>query len=1101
MSMQSFSAVFAATAMLGATLPGYVDSRGSNDPTATPVTPTSAETFAGLKFRGIGPALMSGRIGDLAVDPADRSHYYAAVSSGGVWKTTNAGTTWTPVFDKEGSYSIGCLAMDPGNPHVVWVGTGENNSQRSVSFGDGVYRTRDGGAHWENLGLRDSEHIGKILIDPRDSDTVYVAAQGPLWRAGGDRGLYKTIDGGRSWERILHVSDDTGINEVHLDPRDSDVLYATSYQRRRHVWTLIDGGPESAVYKSIDAGASWRKVTHGLPEVDLGRIGLAVSPVDPDIVYAIVEAAEGQDGFFRSDNRGETWTRQSDYKTTSAQYYNEIVCDPQRPERVYVLDTILHVTEDGGRTFQRVPRDHRHVDDHALWIDPTDTDYLLIGCDGGVYESFDRGVNWRYMPNLPVTQFYRVSVDNSEPFYFVYGGTQDNNTLGGPSRTTSPAGICNEDWFVTVGGDGFKTRIDPQNPNIVYSQWQHGGLIRFDRRSGQRLDIKPRENPGEDPLRWNWDSPLIISPHNPHRLYFGAQRLFRSDDRGDSWTAISEDLTRRIDRDQLEVMGRIQRADAVAKNSHTSFYGNLVALDESPLVEGLIYAGTDDGLVQVTDDGGETWRRIALFPEVPDMAYVSYLSASGHDADTVFAAFDNHKNADFKPYILVSTDRGRNWESISGDLPERNIVYALAEDHVNPHLLFAGTEFGAFFSSDRGKHWIHLTGEIPTIAVRDLELQRRENDLVLGTFGRGIYILDDYTPLRTVDAELLEQESVLFPVRDALRYIPTSRLGGTTGIGSQGASFFAAPNPPFGAVFTYYLKNKIMSRAERRRANEKDHEKAGTTAPYPTMDELHAEDLEEEPKVLLTVRDSVGKVVRRVTGPRDKGLHRVAWDLRRPSTNPTVVKPPAEQSPWWRPPTGPLAPVGSYTVTLARETDGVVIPLAGPVPFNVVPLPSPVPGEADPSGFHAKVARLHRAVQGAIRAGGEAETRLNHLRQALMDTPAADEAMLADIWETQQRLDRLLVRLRGDPSRRKRESPDSLSISERIANVVSNQWQITTGPTQTQRDAYGIAGAEFTEVLAQLRTLIERDIVGLERKLEDAEAPWTPGRVPTWVME
>ncbi|MEE8171126.1 MAG: glycosyl hydrolase, partial [Phycisphaerae bacterium] len=796
----------------------------------------TSETFAGLALRGIGPAIASGRVTDFAVNPKRRAHYFAAIASGGVWKTTNAGATWTPVFDKQGSYSVGCVTMDPRNPNVVWVGTGENNSQRSVSFGDGVYRTRDGGAHWENMGLKASEHIGMIRIDPRDSDVVYVAAQGPLWRSGGDRGLYKSRDGGETWNRILHVSDDTGVNEVHMDPRDPDVLYASAYQRRRRVWTLINGGPESAIYKSVDAGKTWRTLTHGVPGVDKGRIGLAVSPADPDVIYAIIEAEGDKGGFFRSTDRGETWSKRSDYMASSPQYYNEIVCDPADVDRVYSLDTFMHVTVDGGKTFERMANRNRHVDDHALWIDPADTNYLLVGCDGGVYESFDRGGNWAFKPNLPVTQFYRVAVDNSAPFYFVYGGTQDNNTLGGPSRTRSRAGIANEDWFFTVGGDGFETVVDPEDPNIVYSQWQYGGLVRHDRRSGEVADIKPREAPGEDPYRWNWDSPLIISPHNHKRLYFAAQRLFRTDDQGDSWTAVSGDLSRGINRNQLKVMGRIQKADAVSKHRSTSIYGNCVALIESPLVEGLIYVGTDDGLVHVTEDGGASWRTISVFPHVPDMTYVSGLTASMHDADTILAAFDNHKNGDFAPYLLKSNDRGQTWETVAGDLPERDIVYAVAEDHEKAELLFVGTEFGVFFTTDGGEAWIKLTGGIPTIAVRDIAMQRRENDLVLATFGRGFYILDDYTPLRQADAALFEQEAVLFPVKDAPHYVETSRLGGRSGRGWQGSAYYVAPNPPFGAVFTYYLKEKITTRKERRAEAEKKAEKAGKPYAYPDIE-------------------------------------------------------------------------------------------------------------------------------------------------------------------------------------------------------------------------------------------------------------------------
>ncbi len=1060
------------------------------DATGEPVKVMSAKTFAGLELRSLGPALMSGRVADFAVNPHDRAHYFVAVASGGVWKTVNAGTTWTPVFDKQGSFSIGCVALDPRNPNVVWVGTGENNSQRSVSFGDGVYRTRDGGEHWENLGLKESEHIGMIAIDPRDSDTVYVAAQGPLWRSGGDRGLYKTTDAGLTWQRVLHVSDDTGINEVHLDPRDPDTIYASAYQRRRHVWTLVDGGPESGIHKSTDAGTTWRKLTQGLPEMDLGRIGLDISPADPEVVYAIVEAAGDNSGFFRSTNRGETWEKRSKETTASPQYYNEIVCDPKDSDRVYLLDTFLRVTDDGGKTFQRMPRQHRHVDDHALWIDPTDTDYLLVGCDGGVYESFDRGENWDYKPNLPVTQFYRVCADNSLPFYSVYGGTQDNNTVGAPSRTRDRVGIANEHWFVTVGGDGYETQVDAQDANIVYSLWQYGGLVRHDRRSGETVDIKPREAPGEEPLRWNWDSPLILSPHDHQRLYFAANKLFRSDDRGNSWTLISGDLTRRLDRNQLKVMAKIQSADAVCKHGHTSWFGNAVALAESPLVEGLIYVGTDDGLIQVTEDGGQSWRRIDLFPGIPDLTYVSCLSASPLDADAVVAAFDNHKNGDFHPYLLMSPDRGRTWTPIVGDLPERE-------------LLFAGTEFGAYFTVDGGKQWIKLTGGVPTIAVRDMDIQRRENDLVLGTFGRGIYVLDDYAPLRMVSEDVLNAGPVLFPMKDTWRYIQVSRLGDQSGRGSQGASFFAAPNPPFGAVFTYYLKDKLTTRKERRQEAEKKAAKAGQVPPYPTLEELRAEDEEKEPSVVLIVTDDTGETVRRVTASRDQGIHRAAWDLRYPSSEPTRIEEPAERDPWEQPPTGPLALPGTYTVTLAQETDGVVTPLAEPESFEVVPLELATfaaPDRQEVMAFHKKVARLQRAVRGALRAADEAQTRLKHVRQAFFDTPDADPALLGEIQALQGRLNKLLTELRGDQTRRKREEPNPPSINERVMEVVGDQWSATSPPTQTQRDAYRLVGAAFAQQLTELRALTT-DLARLEDRLEAAGAPWTPGRLPTWSIE
>ncbi|MCZ6682588.1 MAG: glycosyl hydrolase, partial [Planctomycetota bacterium] len=733
---------------------------------------------------------------------------------------------------------------------------------------------------------------------------------------------------------------------------------------------------------------------------------------------------------------------------------------------------------------------------------PKNNRHMRVGCDGGAYETYDRAENWAYMANLPLTQFYRVSVDNSIPFYFVYGGTQDNNSQGGPSRTRSRAGITNEDWFITVGGDGYETQVDPEDPNIVYSQWQYGGLVRHDRRSGETVDIKPREKPGEEPYRWNWDSPLLLSPHSAKRLYFAGNRLFRSDDGGNSWKAISGDLTRQLDRNALEVMGRIQNVDAVAKNDSTSIFGNCVALSESPLVEGLIYIGTDDGLVQVTENGGESWRKISVFPRVPDMTYVSFLTASGLDADTVYAAFDNHKNGDFAPYILRSSDRGETWEFVSGDLPERDVVYAIQEDHVDSNLLFAGTEFGAYYTQDGGEHWTKLGG-VPTIAVRDVEIQRRENDVVLGTFGRGFYVLDDYTPLRAANQELLESDAAVFPVKDALLYIPTNRLGGSSGRGSQGASYYVAPNPPYGAVFTYYLKEKLTTRREKRKEAEKKAEKDGRSAAYPTIEELRAEDEEKDPSVVLIVRDASGDVVRRVSGSREKGVHRTSWNLRYPASTPTRLKPPADLPPWVEPPSGPLALPGKYTVSLANEIDGVTTSLTDPVEFNVVPLELATFAAKDREAvmaFRAKLARLQRAVRGALRAGGEIDDRLAHVRKAIVDTPDADEALITEADGLRGRLSGLQTRLRGDRTRSRRNEPTPPSINGRVQNVVSSQWNATSAPTKTEQDAYRHAGTEFAEALGELRALAD-DLEKLEAKLEAAGAPWTPGRIPQWEME
>ena len=1062
----------------------------------------SASTFEGLRFRSIGPAVTSGRIIDFAVNTNDRSYYFVAVASGGVWKTTNAGTTWIPVFDNEASYSIGCVTLDPHNPSVVWVGTGENNSQRSVSYGSGVYRSEDGGKNWENKGLKTSEHIGKILIDPRNSHVIYVAAQGPLWAPGGDRGLYKTTDDGKTWNAILTISKNTGVTDVVMDPRDSNVLYVAAYQRRRHVWTMIDGGPESAIYKTVDGGSTWKKLTNGIPTEDLGRIGLAISPVNPDVVYATIEAANKKGGFFRSVDRGANWDKQSEYVSGSPQYYSEIFPDPGNVDRVYAMDVYLMVTDDAGKTFHRLGEKNKHVDNHAMWIDPDNTNCYLVGCDGGIYESFDRGATWNFKSNLPVTQFYRVAVDNTLPFYYVYGGTQDNFSLGGPSRTTDIAGVTNADWYVTVGGDGFVTRVDPEDPNTVYSESQYGGLVRYDKRSGENLGIQPSEEPGDAPYHWNWDSPLIISSHSHTRLYFAANKVFRSDDRGDSWRVISPDLTRGLDRNKLPVMDKIWGADAVAKSASTSLYGNITCLAESPLKEGLLYAGTDNGLIQVTEDGGGHWQKLDRFPGVPEMAYVSRLETSHHEANTVFAAFDNHKMGDFAPYLLKSMNAGKSWTSIKGNLPDSGTVYAIVEDHVNRDLLFTGTEFGVYFTIDGGNHWVRLKGGLPTIAVRDIAIQKRENDLVLGTFGRGFYILDDYTPLRLLKPETLEKASDLFPVKKAPMFVPTRHYG-LRGISFQGESFYAADNPPFGAVFTYYLKEALKTKKEIRQEAEKEAAKKGETPPYPTPEQLRAEDNEEPSSIILTVADEVGNVVRRITGPTTKGMHRVAWDLRYAAPTPTQLS-TGEEDPFSDGGAGRPVPPGPYKVALAKQVNGILTELGGPESFSALPLGTTGLPAADLkalAAFQKKVAELQRAVLGTARAADEVKDRLKFIKKAIQETPAPMTALRDQVNSFELQLDAVIRALRGDRSLRSRNEGTLPSITERVDGIVGDEWRSTAPPTGTHIRAYEIAAKEFTPQLTKLTTLIQVDLKKIESTMEQAGSPWTPGRIPDWKQQ
>lgn len=1062
--------------------------------------PLSTATFNGLRLRSIGPAVTSGRISDFAVHPKNRAVYYVAVSSGNVWKTENNGTTWRPVFDTQGSYSIGVVRLDPNNPEVVWVGTGENNVQRSVGYGDGVYKSEDGGRNWRNMGLKESRHIGGIVIDPRDSNVVYVAAQGPAWGPGGDRGLFKTTDGGKTWNKVLHISEDTGVNEVVMDPRYPDVLYASAWQRRRHQWTLITGGPESGLHKTTDGGKTWTKLGGGLPTGHVGRIGLAISPADPDVIYAIIAAAgENRSGIYRSANRGATWERRSG-TVTSGNYYQEIVADPKNVDRLYIMDTFMQVTEDGGRTVTRMPMRNKHVDEHALWIDPNDTNYLLSGGDGGVYESYDRGENWHFKANLPVTQFYDVAVDNSEPFYYVYGGTQDNYTLGGPSRTLSVSGIANSDWFVVLGGDGFKVQVDPTDPNIVYAESQYGGLARFDRRTGERLRIQPQEGKDDPPNRWHWDAPLLLSPHSPTRLYFGSQRLYRSDDRGGSWRAISGDLSRQIDRNQLKVMGRIWGPDSVERGISTSPYGALTAVAESPKVEGLLYAGTDDGLIHVTENGGGSWRKIDGLAGVPERALVQRLLASQHDANTAYALLENHKNYDFKPYLLKTTDRGKTWTSIAGDLPQDHYLLAIAEDHVNPNLLFVGTEFGLFFTVDGGKKWVRLRSGLPTIAVRDLAIQQRENDLVVATFGRGFYILDDYSPLRAVSKEALDKSELVFPVKNAPIYVPSSPYGGQ-GSGFQGASHYLAENPPYGATFTYYLKEPIRTRREQRRQREQEAERRKEDLPFPSFEDLRKEEQEERPAIVMTIKDSSGAVVNTITGPVGRGVQRVTWNLRH--APPVVPGPPAAGGPGggggggFGGAQGPMVVPGEFTVSFAKRVDGTETPFGTPQKFTVYPLgqtPLTAKDRAALGAFQKEVANLQRVALGTARYVAFLQERVGTLQRAIDVTPNAPGGLRKDVQAIRLRLEKITDALSGDRFLARMQEPTAPGIMQRIQFATINT---TSDPTGAQREQYRIARELFTATHAQVKAVSD-DLRKLEDAMEKAGAPGLPGRLPEW---
>ncbi|MDC8004258.1 glycosyl hydrolase [Aureisphaera galaxeae] len=1058
-------------------------------------TPLDSISISGLKWRSVGPALTSGRISDFAFNPNNPFEYYVATSSGGVWKTVNSGVTYEPIFDSQGSYSIGCVTMDPNNSNVIWVGTGENNNQRSVAYGDGVYKSLDGGKSWKHMGLKNSEHIGKIIVHPENSDVVYVAAIGPLWNKGGDRGLYKTEDGGKTWNSIIEVDEHTGVNDVVMDPRDPNVLYASTHQRRRHVYTYVGGGPGSAMHKSVDGGVTWTKINKGLPGVELGRIGLAISPANPEIIYAIVEAANGKGGFFASTNRGASWEKRSSH-VTSGNYYQEIIADPVDEHTVYSMDTWMSVTHDGGKNFKFVGEDTKHVDNHCMWINPHNNKHWVVGCDGGIYETFDAAKTWDFKKNLPVTQFYKVAVDNDAPFYNIYGGTQDNFSMGGPSRVLTNHGIRNSEWYITNGGDGFESQIDPNNPNIVYAQSQYGGLVRFDKKSGETVGIKPKARKGENAYRYNWDAPLVVSRHVPGRLYFSANKVFRSDDYGNSWEVISDDLSQQIDRNTLKVYDRVVSIDAVMKNGSTSPYGSVVAFSESPINRDLLAAGTDDGLVYISENGGIEWNKISNIAGAPTQSYVNSVYLSKHDANVIYVAFNHHKYGDFKPYVFKSTNKGASWTAIQSNLPERGSVYAIEEDHVDKDLLFVGTEFGVFFTPNQGGNWKQLKNGVPTIAVRDIAIQERENDLVLGTFGRGFYVMDDYSVLRDIENSKPAEEAKIYEIRTALMWEESSPLG-LPGKSFQGDNYYAAPNLGPEAIITYYYGSEHKSLKSERQKREKKLIKDGKDTPYPSYDDLKAETEEGKAELVFTIKDASGKTVKKEFKPAKKGVQRFHWNLRYTLQNPIDLSKPSFYNPFAGQDVGTLVNPGSYTVEMGLLEDGVITSLTTPVSFEVKALDNaemPAENRAEKVAFQKEVAKLQADFGIAQRLMSESRNKLKYMKAAIKRSEQPVGSLMADVKAIENQLKEVQLSMYGDAVKRRLDVGQPPSPASRLGSIGWEQKYSTATPTKTHRDSYAIAKEEITAIKVKMERIFNTDIKTLEQKLINSGAPYTPGR-------
>ena len=1053
-------------------------------------------SLSGLSFRSIGPAITGGRVVALAVNPENHSEYFVGSGHGSLWKTTNNGATFSPAFDNQNSYSIGAVAIDPTNPNVVWVGTGENNNQNNVIYGDGVYKSEDGGSTWKNMGLKESKQIGGIIVDPKDGNTVYVAAYGPSRIAGGDRGIFKTTDGGKNWNNVLFVSKYTGCFEVHMDPRYNNILYAVAHQRMRNLYTGIYGGPESGIYRSTDSGTTWEKMKKGLPDSDMGRIGMSVSPVNPDILYAIVEAAK-DGGFYKSTDRGASWKKQSSYVSSYPFYFQKIFCDTKDVDRIYSMDVFLQVSIDGGKSWSKLGEDKKHVDNHFLWIDPDNNKHLIDGCDGGVYDTYDQGKSWSFKSNIPIAEIYKVTTDNATPFYNVYAGSQDNNSFGGPSRTINSGGISNQDWYFTCSGDGFQTQVDWKDPNIIYSESQYGGLVRFDKKSGEALYIKPFDF-ADTVYRFDWDAALLISKFDNKRLYIGADKVFRTDDQGSTWKVISPDLTRGVPDEMQNLMDRSWSIDDLAKKNSMA---QLSSIAESPLDENLLFSGSSDGLIYHTTNGGKNWIK-ASTPGLPEYATISEITASHFDKNVAYAACENFVAGDFKPYLYKTTDEGNSWFLYNSNLPDEGSTYTIAEDNEDENLLFLGTQFGVYFTVDGGKEWIKFKNGIPTEMVMSLTLQNRENDLVVSTFGRGIYILDDYSPLRYLNKETIKKEAYIFPIKDALMFVEANPFG-FPGVGFMGASFYAAANPEVGAVFTYYLKDDIKTLEEKRRDEEKEKQKKKENIKYPSYNSLLNEKEEAEPYILFTILDEQGNVIRKIKTEPKKGVNRIVWDFRYNPFTPVSLKPFDNSVPWIQPDLGYMVLPGNYKVSLSKFQDEKFSELVPPQKFVCSSLNNaslPASDKLALDKFNKKVASLTRAVSGADEYKKSLDEKIKYLKKAFIDGAEVPQDLYNTVVKIEKELYDFNLKLNGDPLKVAYEGGSPTSVKQRVDMITSSLWFTTSAPTSTYIQSYDAAAGAFEVLLTTLKS-IDGEVKTIESKLEKYGAPYTPGRFPEWKKE
>jgi photosystem II stability/assembly factor-like uncharacterized protein len=934
-----------AAVVLGAGASAQQGSAGAGKATNDPGAATT-EKLKNLEFREIGPAIMGGRIDDVAVVESNPNIVYVGPATGGIWRTTNNGTTWEPLFDKESNPSVGDIAIAPNDPSVIWVGTGEPNNRQSSSWGDGIYKSTDAGKTWKNMGVAATKHIGRVVIHPHNPDVVYAAALGHLWGPNPERGVYKTTDGGKTWMQVLKINDDTGVSDIAMDPESPDTLYAAAYERRRTAFGFNGGGPDGGIYKTTDGGATWKKLTKGLPYEsggDVGRIGLDIYRKDPNVVYAVVQHEKG--GTFRSEDKGETWKRMGDTDPRPS-YYSQIRIDPNNDLRIWELGASMYFSEDGGKTFTTRRVTKIHGDFHALWIDPANSNHVIAGCDGGIHWSWDNGKTWDFINTVAIGQFYEVSLDKQKP-YQICGGLQDNGSWCGPSATTARDGITNDDWTLMPGGDGFYAAIDPVEPWIVYTESQDGHISRRDAKSAQQREIMPEAKAGEEHYRFQWNSPMAISNFDHKTIYYGGNYLFKSTDRGDSWVRLGGDLTTGVDRNKLKIFGKVPDKNTLSRHDGVEHYPTITTISESPLTANVLWVGTDDGNLQVTRDGGKTWKNVAgKAPGVPSGTYVTRVVASKYREGNAFVTFDGHRNDDYNVYIFETTDYGETWKAIRNGIPDSaGTVHVLREHPRNANLLFAGTEFGLWVSWDHGANWTALKNNFPVVPVDDIEIQAEQNDLVLATHGRSIWIFDDLTPIEKWDTSVAGSELTFFPPRTATEFDIRTREW------FSGHKKFIGKNPPYGAILNYYLKDAVPPEKPKAEGDEKEKatEKAAAQVAEQTAqkgEEKKAatkEDVQEkekkspaagaaekkpeeamkkegaakEGKVKITVLDKDGKVIREFDGPGKAGVNRTNWDLRMNSPAvPTPEQLEAAAAGFDFGPRGPLVATGTYTVKI-----------------------------------------------------------------------------------------------------------------------------------------------------------------------------------------